>query len=56
MNLSVRGGTSPTAVTWWPSTTVEKADATPERVVPCIGALPGAGVWMKTETDASPSE
>ena len=29
MKRTVSGGTSPTAVTWWPSTTVEKVDEEP---------------------------
>ena len=37
MYLSVRGGTSPTAVTWCPSTIVVNAEATPDRVVPWVG-------------------
>ena len=35
--FSVRVGTSPTAVTWWPSTTVVYAEATPERLMPWDG-------------------
>jgi hypothetical protein len=35
--FSVRVGTSPTAVIWWPSTTVVYAEATPERLVPSDG-------------------
>jgi hypothetical protein len=56
MYLSVRGGTSPTAVTWCPSTIVVNAEATPDLVVPWLGFFPGEGVWMKTDTDARPSE
>src|SRR5580693_25172 len=37
MNSTVCAGTSPTAVTWWPCTTVEKANPEPTRANPCIG-------------------
>src|SRR3954468_23084775 len=53
MNWTVLGGTSPTAVTWWPSTTVENVEEDPTRAAPCgESGLRGS---TKTETDATPS-
>src|SRR3954471_3316533 len=54
MNSVVFGGTSPTAVTWWPSTTVEKAEDDPTRAGPSAGA-PAFRGSTNTETDATPS-
>ncbi len=69
MNSTVCAGTSPTAVTWWPCTTVEKAYPEPTRTRPCMGgsagtasvaaSAPGAAsrcASTNTDTVASPSE
>ena len=68
MNSTVWAGTSPTAVTWWPCTTVEKAYPEPTRASPCIGGWAGSagllsepayragGASTNTDTVANPSE
>src|SRR5690348_7065263 len=59
MNRTVSGGTSPTAVTLWPSTTVEKAYEEPTRADSVTGAWPddvdSTCFSTNTDTDASPS-
>src|SRR5471032_3131871 len=58
MNCTVAGGTSPTAVTLWPSTTVEKAELEPTVVVsPTPGGVVVTPCWTSTntETEATPS-
>ena len=55
MNSTVFGGTSPTAVTWWPSTTVENADEEPTRAGPSAGLVSGLRGSTNTDTEATPS-
>src|SRR6187401_3036264 len=54
-NSTVVGGTSPTAVTWWPSTTVENADDEPTREGPSAGLRSALRGSTNTETEAIPS-
>src|SRR5690348_16165587 len=54
-NSTVVGGTSPTAVTWWPSTTVENADEEPTREGPSAGLISGLRGSTNTETESTPS-
>src|SRR5688572_23701699 len=56
MNCTVFGGTSPMTVTWWSSTTVEKADEEPKRVGPSVPLVSGLRGSTNTDTDATPSE
>src|SRR6185436_20736703 len=53
---TVAAGTSPTAVTWWPSRSRENANAAPTLARPRIASVCGERGSMKTDTDASPSE
>src|ERR1700722_20497130 len=63
MNCTVSGGTSPTAVILWPSTTVEKAELEPTVAASATGVsalvLGGCAAvsWCSTntETEATPS-
>src|ERR1700743_2029968 len=60
MKRTVAGGTSPTAVTLWPSMTVEKADEEPTRADSSAGGSSGEVLrWdfssTNTDTEASPS-
>ena len=57
MKRTVAGGTSPTAVILWPSTTVEKADEDPTVADSGTGGGPdGAGCRStNTDTEAKPS-
>src|SRR5690349_711624 len=52
---TVVGGTSPTAVTWWPSTTVENAEDEPTREGPSAGLISALRGSTNTETEAMPS-
>src|SRR5678816_1250142 len=55
MSSTVVGGTSPTAVIWWPSTTVEKAEEEPTRAGPSAGCVSGLRGSTNTDTEAMPS-
>src|SRR5688572_13880947 len=55
MNFTVFGGTSPTAVTWWSSTTVENAEDEPTRAGPSAGLALRMRGSTNTDTDATPS-
>ena len=55
MNSTVFGGTSPTAVIWWSSTTVENAEEEPTRAGPSAGLVSGLRGSTNTDTEAMPS-
>src|ERR1700747_74462 len=57
MKRTVAGGTSPTAVILWPSTTVEYAEEEPTVASSGAGGGPEGAAWRSTNTDteAKPS-
>src|SRR5580693_7890361 len=61
MKRTVAGGTSPTAVTLWPSITVENAEEEPTRAdsSTCASSSEFVGCWglisTNTDTEAKPS-